>query len=154
MIASVSSSQTKPVASKSPWPSLTSKKYRGHIRPPVCQVLPDSNVRIARPPQATASFIMSAIGSYCCKSRKSDDPENLSKMRGGQLEKRTARRTELMVAGMSDLPQRADISRWAHCVGSAPLKRISHEQFCSVHLLAQCYLLTWGGGFEGQNRWF
>jgi hypothetical protein len=142
MIASVSSSQTKPDESKSLWPSLTSKKYRGHIRPPVCQVLPDSNVRIARPPQATASFIMSAIG------------KNLSKMRGGQLEKRTARRTELMVAGMSDLPQRADISRWAHCVGSAPLKRISHEQFCSVHLLAQCYLLTWGGGFEGQNRWF
>jgi hypothetical protein len=29
MIASVSSSQTKPDESKSLWPSLTSKKYRG-----------------------------------------------------------------------------------------------------------------------------
>jgi len=32
-------------------------------------------------------------------------PGESREMRGGQLEKGTARRTELMVAGMSDLPQ-------------------------------------------------
>jgi hypothetical protein len=47
MIAAVSSSQIKPDASKSLWPSVTSKKVAGHWQPPDCQAFADNIVPLS-----------------------------------------------------------------------------------------------------------